>query len=283
MVQDSRQKEAYAGRESTSTRNPHKASQPAPALAKAWAKLSPEERIIEQWRSAYGCPISDEAKAQFTLHTCGNKYSLSDVRLWLDKHPKNHGQEQGKVYLEFFFDGSPNELTGQEDVFTKAFETMIEQNLQEQRAVEFRQKLAARRRGKASTASEGGESGENVGDDDWKSYLHKPVPATEFKIQSFREAGCMLSFLVCQTSLSVSAAEVLGQISFQEHFPIDGKPQAPSTSTKPLPRWVYWMVAATSGMTMITLVAWWQVVRQFALVGNDAEGMPGAPPLPNTS
>ena len=59
----------------------------------------------------------------------------------------------------------------------------------------------------------------------------------------------MLRFLVCQTSISISASEalealesasrqVLGQIAFQEHFPIDGIAQEPSKSTKPLPRWV---------------------------------------------
>eukprot|EP00439_Symbiodinium_sp_Y106_P016213 s6363_g2.t1 len=89
-------------------------------------------------------------------------------------------------------------------VFKKAFENMIEQQLQEVRLTEFRQRLAARKRGKQEV-SEGGED-----DDQWigKSYLKRPVPATELSIRSIREAGCMLRFLVCQTSLSVSASEV---------------------------------------------------------------------------
>lgn len=208
-------------------------------------------------------------------------YSLSDVRLWMERHPKNDQQEKGKIFLEFFFDGSPAELAGKEDVFTRAFENMIEKNLQEQRANEFRQKLAARgrrRKGAADPAADEGGGveggGESVGDDEWKSYLHQAVPSTEFSFQAFREAGCMLRFLVCQTSLSVSASEVLGQISFQEHFPVDGK-IVPSKSDKPLPKWVYWMMVATVGMTSITLIAWWQVVRQFTLVGGNevADGM----------
>jgi len=79
----------------------------------------------------------------------------------------------------------------------------------------------------------------------------------------------MLRFLVCQTSLSVSASEVLGQIAFQEHFPIDGVAQEPSKSTKPLPRWVYGLFVCTGGLTTITILAWWQVVRQVTASGGD--------------
>merc|ERR1712060_502805 len=159
--------------------------------------------------------------------------------------------------------------TGQEDAFTKAFEDMVEQQLQERRADEFRKKLTARRRNKSSASAESadGEGGGGLDDDEWRKYLHKPLPATELSIRSMREAGCMLRFLVCQTSLSVSASEVLGQIAFQEHFPIDGVPQAPSTSTKPLPGWVYGLACCTAGMMSLTLLAWWQVVRAAATTG----------------
>ncbi|CAK9072508.1 unnamed protein product [Durusdinium trenchii] len=63
------------------------------------------------------------------------------------------------VYLEFFFDGSPEEIQDQEEVFKQAFEHMIEEQLQEQRVTQFRQKLAARRRrGQGST---------EAGDEEW--------------------------------------------------------------------------------------------------------------------
>eukprot|EP00933_Yihiella_yeosuensis_P022936 TRINITY_DN17950_c0_g2_i4.p1 TRINITY_DN17950_c0_g2~~TRINITY_DN17950_c0_g2_i4.p1 ORF type:complete len:269 (+),score=61.30 TRINITY_DN17950_c0_g2_i4:106-912(+) len=259
-------KNAYHGRESTATRNPHAATKVV--SAKELAKLSPEDRVLAQWRAASGNPISDEAKTQFCIHALGKTYTLADVRLW-----KEHHNSQGAakaIYLEFFFDGSPEELGDQQEVFTKAFETMIEQQLQEQRVAEFREKLARRRRGGG-----GGEETEG-GDEDWRSFLKKPIPATELSVRSLREAGCMLRFLVCQTSLSISASEVLGQITFQEHFPIDGVEQEPSKSTKPLPRWVYGLAVCTVGMTLITITAWYQVVKQVAFTGGDAAIAEGA-------
>eukprot|EP00429_Kryptoperidinium_foliaceum_P018252 CAMPEP_0176044606 /NCGR_PEP_ID=MMETSP0120_2-20121206/22139_1 /TAXON_ID=160619 /ORGANISM="Kryptoperidinium foliaceum, Strain CCMP 1326" /LENGTH=281 /DNA_ID=CAMNT_0017378011 /DNA_START=67 /DNA_END=912 /DNA_ORIENTATION=- len=268
----------YAGRESVSTRNPHSAAISPAELTKALAKLSPEERILGQWRAAYGCPVSDEAKAQFCIHAVGRTFRLSDVRLWKEHHPLGKdASNNGTVYLEFFYDGTASELEGHQDEFTKAFEQMIDAQLQERRVVEFRKKLTARRRagrgvGSASNDLDTAFAGDDVTDQDWRDYLRKPVPPSEFSIRSFREAGCMLLFLVCQTSLSLSASEVLGQIAFQEHFPIDGKPQEPSKSDKPLPRWVYGMAACTAGMTVVTIYAWWQVVRQVALVGGDPSG-----------
>lgn len=257
-TEDAKQRAAYSGRQSTSTRNPHTASK---ALdAKALAKLSVEDRVLAQWRAACGCPISDEAKTQFCIQCLGKTFNLADVRLWQHRTPGKG--DQAAVYLEFFFDGSPDEIRDQEEVFKKAFESMIETQLQEQRLTQFRQKLAARRR-------KGQDSGDG-GDQEWQSYLKRPVPATELSIRSIREAGCMLRFLVCQTSISIGASEVLGQIAFQEHFPIDGVAQEPSKSTKPMPRWVYGLGACTAFMTVVTITAWYQVVRQIAFSGAEA-------------
>mmetsp|Transcript_54012 Transcript_54012/g.152190 ORF Transcript_54012/g.152190 Transcript_54012/m.152190 type:complete len:285 (-) Transcript_54012:57-911(-) len=267
---------AYTGRQSASTRNPHSATVPDAAARRQLAQLSLEDRVLAQWRAACGNPVSDEAKAQFQINACGHTYCLSDVRLWHEHHPQKPthlAKNKSTIFLEFFFDGSPDELTGHEDTFTQAFERLIEAQLQEQRVVEFRKKLTARRRLKGPSAGSGdsegsSEGGAGVDDEDWRSYLQKPVPATELSIRSMREAGCMLRFLVCQTSLSVAASEILGQIAFQEHFPIDGVQQEPSKSTKPLPKWVYGMIACTAGMTMITIICWWQVLRTFIFSGS---------------
>lgn len=234
--------------------------------APQFSHLPTEERILAQWQAAFGSPVSDEAKAQFRIAAFGMTFDLSDVRIWKQQSAAN----KSTIYLEFFFDGSESELEGNRDVFEKAFEDMIEAQLQDRRVVEFRKKLTARqRRGKAA----GGESGgfdepdaDYLDDGDWKQYLQKPVPASDFSLRSFREAGCCLTFLVCQTSLSIGASEVLGQIAFQEHFPIDGRAQDPSKSEKPLPRWVYYSGAATCVLTTLAFGAWWQVVRQIAFV-----------------
>lgn len=277
---DPRNRAAYAGRQSVSTRNPHTARAP-PATgksAKEIAKLSVEERILAQWRAAQGSPVSDEAKTVFQIEALGHLYKLADVRLWTQHHRPTPGVktlEKGTIFLEFFFDGCTSELDGQEDVFKDAFERMIEGQLQERRIVEFRQKLVARRRCRrgeegASRAADGEDGGDMTktegcdgdGDLDWQAFLKRPIPATDLSIRSFRDAGCALSFLVVQTSISVSAAEVLGQVAFQEHFPIDGVEQELPKSTKPLPGWVHGLLVCTIGLSTITVLAWWQIAKQ---------------------
>eukprot|EP00439_Symbiodinium_sp_Y106_P053147 s1363_g7.t1 len=88
-------KGAYSGRQSTSTRNPHTARK---ALdAKALSKLSTEDhdRVLAQWRASCGCPISDEAKAQFRIQCLEKTFDLADVRLWQLHHaPGKSGQVQ---------------------------------------------------------------------------------------------------------------------------------------------------------------------------------------------
>lgn len=267
-------RDAYAARVSTTTRNPHSAKK-GRALKELMA-MKPAERIIIQWRTAFGCPLSDEAKAQFTIECLGHKFSLADVRLWLEKHPQRNGKEQTTelVHLEFFFDGMLAEIQEDPSAFEKAFASMIESQLQEKRVSEFRNKLLARKRtvGSRSAAektdvsaeeAESGGSGSIVAEDDgeWRSYLKKPVQPTELSLRSTREAGCMLRFLVCQTSLSVSASEELGQVAFQEHFPIDGVEQEIKPSTKPLPTWVYWMGLFTTIFALIAFYAFFQVFK----------------------
>lgn len=279
---ETRHQTAYGGRESTSTRNPHAATlKPAALSAKSLAKLSHEERVLAQWRAAFGCPVSDEAKVQFTIYAVGKTFTLSDVRLWQVHHPQGASKdanavEKGTIYLEFFFDGMQCEVQGQEEVFTKAFESMVEQQLQERRLCDFRQKLTARRRGKGVASSGEGcetsaEGGASVSDEDWQSYLRRPVPATELSLRSMREAGCMLRFLVCQTSLSISASEALGQIAFQEHFPIDGVEQEIPRCDKPMPKWFYGMMVLAVAMTLLFLLAWWQILKKVAFGRNGAD------------
>jgi hypothetical protein len=256
-------REAYAARKSKSTRNPHSAKKGRPL--EELMKLKFEERILVQWRQAFGCPISDEAKAQFTIECLGHTFQLADVRLWLERHPQKGRQELNTrvVYLEFFFDGMLAEIQEDPAVFSKAFEDLIEKQLQAHRRKQFKSKLAARRRAveardaKAVTTSvedaEGGSSKQDDFADDrkWQAFLHRPVEPLELVVQSTREAGCMIRFIVCQTSISVSAAEQLGQLAFPEHFPIDGKEQELSVSTKPLPRWVYCVGFFTAIYTLV--------------------------------
>jgi len=261
-------REAYAARVSNSTRNPHSAGKGR--TPEELAKLSPAERVLVQWRTAFGCPVSDEAKAQFSIECLGHTFSLADIRLWLEHHPQRNGKEQvtDNVHLEFFFDGMLSEIADDPTVFESAFKDMIERQLQEKRVVEFRNKLAARRRGTAGAAqAEDAESGgraSSSGDDDkeWRSYLHTPATPSNLFLRSTREAGCMIRFLVCQTSLSRSASEELGQIAFQEHFPIDGKAQELPVATKPLPTWVYCAGFIAVLLVLLTFFTFWTAFKK---------------------
>merc|ERR1712224_435623 len=88
------------------------------------------------------------------------------------------------------------------------------------------------------------------------------IPSADVAVRSYRDAGCMISFLVVQTSISISAAEGLGQVAFPEHFPVDGKLQDVPESTMPRPRWMNSMVLCTIIMVVCTLFAWYQVAMQ---------------------
>lgn len=256
-------REVYAARKSTSTRNPHTAKKGR--TLEELMKLGYEERVFVQWRTAYGCPISDEAKAQFTLEMFGNTFTLADVRLWLEKHPQRKHKElvTGEAHLEFFFDGQLAEIQEDPKLFEKAFENLLDSQLQMKRMGEFRNKLAARRRNRSSAKCEDAEgaSGSSIDENDseWKSYLQRPHVDTNLSIRAMRDAGCMIRFLVCQTSISVQASEELGQLAFPEHFPIDGKEQELPVSTKPLPKWVYWFSCCTAIMTLMVVFVMWKV------------------------
>jgi hypothetical protein len=232
------------------------------------ARLGLEDRVLEQWRAASGCPISDEAKTLFCVHALGDSFQLGDVRLWYDQHP---GRATSSIFLEFFFDGAPDDIKEDAGLFIKAFETMIEDTLRERRVAEFRKRAKARRRvvGRVKSkdsddeACEGGRSPEDSGDEEWRKYLQSMPATTELSVKSIREAGCTLRFLVCQTSLSVSAAEELGQIAFPEHFPINGVAQVVAPGTQPLPRWFYFLAVGSALVSTVAIFAWWQIIKGF--------------------
>merc|ERR1712137_1500126 len=145
------------------------------------------------------------------------------------------------VFLEFFFDGGVEDLgENGEQIFINALEAMIKHELQESRVEEFRRRLATRRR-QADHSLEDFEASDKITEDGgWQKFLKTPMPATELSVRALRDAGCMIRFIVAQTSISISAAEVMGQACFHEYFPIDGVPQMAPESTMPLPKWVHY-------------------------------------------
>eukprot|EP00746_Dinoflagellata_sp_MGD_P002045 gnl/MRDRNA2_/MRDRNA2_103947_c0_seq1.p1 gnl/MRDRNA2_/MRDRNA2_103947_c0~~gnl/MRDRNA2_/MRDRNA2_103947_c0_seq1.p1 ORF type:complete len:295 (+),score=59.95 gnl/MRDRNA2_/MRDRNA2_103947_c0_seq1:92-976(+) len=257
--------DAYAGKQSSSTRNPHTAT--ASVELDKLRRMEPEERVLAQWKAACGSPISDEAKTQFAVTVKGRQFLIGDIRLW--SHQNQNITNRSSIHLEFFYDGSQSDLgdSGAEE-FSQAFEAMVEEQLRERRVAEFRRKLQATNRRRAprkaedSDALEGGGNSEGMGEDEWKLYLKQPIPSADVAVRSYRDAGCMISFLVVQTSISISAAEGLGQVAFPEHFPIDGKIQDVPESTMQRPRWMASLVLCTIIMVICTLFAWYQVAMQ---------------------
>jgi len=238
--------------------------------------MEPEERVLAQWKAASGSPISDEAKTQFSVTCKGRNFIVGDIRIW--RAQNQNITSKNSLHLEFFYDGCTSDLgdNGVEE-FSRAFETMVEEQLRERRVSEFRRKLAAtkRRRGTRETQdSEGLEGGGDCnGEDDWKAYLNQPIPSADVAVRSYRDAGCCISFLVVQTSISISAAEGLGQVAFPEHFPVDGKAQDIPESTMQKPRWTLGLAICTILMLLCTVFAWYQVAVQMmtaAPVGGEA-------------
>jgi hypothetical protein len=236
--------------------------------------MEPEQRVFVQWQAASGSPISDEAKTQFSVTCKGRNFMVGDIRLWREQN--QNIASRSSLQLEFFYDGSTGDLgeNGAQE-FSSAFEVMVEERLRECRVAEFRRKLAAtkRRRGvRESNDSEGLEGGGDCGgEDDWKSYLKQPIPSADVAVRSYRDAGCCISFLVVQTSISISAAENLGQVAFPEHFLVDGKVQDIPESTMPRPRWTLHLALCTIFMLICTVFAWYQVAVQM-MAGDPRQG-----------
>jgi hypothetical protein len=143
--------------------------------------------------------------------------------------------------------------------FNAAFEQKIEEQLQERRMVTFRKKLAARQRGSSATA----EECEALTDDGWQGYLAQKVDPTNLQIQQCREAGCMIIFTAIRATLSVSACETLGELSFPEYFcsALEADEILKEEKNMPMPRWVYFMLLIFLVSLMSALYALIAVVR----------------------
>mmetsp|Transcript_26893 Transcript_26893/g.59510 ORF Transcript_26893/g.59510 Transcript_26893/m.59510 type:complete len:256 (+) Transcript_26893:47-814(+) len=243
---------------SLSRRNPHSAvGAPPPKVM---------DRVERQWYSAAGCPISDEAKLGLGVDMPdGFKFVIADVRVWRGCT----NRKEGDIALEFFFDGTLHELAehGGESTFVDKFAEVLERTLQERRIRTFREKVELRR-GKPKKVDDeeasliGAPSEQDVmTDTEWKSYLTQKIPDTGLGVHSFREAGCVLMFVVANVTVSDAAAETLGQLCFPEYFPIDGREQKVVYPDLPWPRWMKGMLATTIFLLVLVLFAWFFTFR----------------------
>jgi len=237
----------YMKKLSASTRNPHSARKP-PIELKVLLSKKYDERVRLQWQASSGCPISDEAKAAFIInHVHKEKpcqYQLADIRIW--SRPISSADN---ISLELFFDGLPLQ---EERRFMQMFEAKLEAVLKEKRMLNIKEKQGVKRR--HAVTSEEGESEVEL----TTKFADSEFPDTQLKVESFREAGCMLHFIVVQTTISIDAAETLGQLVFPEHFPVEGLGQYVEKSVpwRDMPCW-FWFLVFLLGITLIaTVVAW---------------------------
>jgi len=234
--------------------NPHGAKKP-PTDIKILQSKPIDERLRLQWENANGCPISDESKVSFDIHhTHKGKpctYHIGDVRIWRRDRIQDTPSES--IALEFFFDGP--ELQD-EATFMRSFESKLEIVLKEKRMKNktSKEQLTVNKRNVAKTVGDPFDDAMEMRE---VSLVEEEFPDTKLKVEAFREAGCMLHFVVVQTTVNIHASETLGQMVFPEHFPVDGLVYVePYVSWNQMPRW-YWILVFLLGVTIFfTLAAW---------------------------
>lgn len=226
---------------SFSARNPHGGKPPPPPTD--FLDLPMGEVVRKRWEAAVGANLMVEAKKRFTVSVGEKQYVLADIRLV--KHLVDPSKDSSSLPLEFFFDGVASDVDF--DRFNAAFEAKVEEQLQERRMHVFRQTLDTRRRKGRQVVEGDAEGGEfdaaDVDDDSWKAYLSQRAEKTGMKIEATREAGCMLTFIAIRCSLSVSACQTLGEVSWPEYFASakEAEEAVAKENELPLPRWIWAM------------------------------------------
>jgi len=229
---------------SYSTKNAHQAK-PPPAR-NAFLNMPMGEVVKKRWEHSLGAHLMVDAKKRFTVTAGSKQYVLADIRLV--RADVSSDPDRSSLPMEFFFDG-PSQLSDVNfELFNKAFEAKVEEQLQERRLQIFRRNLATRQRKGRKVVGEDAEGGDFEGadadDESWKAYLSQRVDKTNLEIQGCREAGCMLTFIAIRATLSVSACQTLGEVAFPEYFatPEEAAEAAAEEDKEPLPRWVWFMV-----------------------------------------
>ena len=223
------------------SKNPHSAfGSPAAISEVEMRELSFEKRIRKQWENCAGCPVDEDFKEKFVVRVSDKKFVIADMRIW--QYKLQTSTDLGTdIPIEFFFDGSESEIEDKQ-AFIDSFQRLLENVVQERRIGEFRNKLASksgagmRKRGGGSVATtgfemdsnslrqplareetestmdgfdalEGGaffESSERGNEDSWKHFLAKDYEGTGLRVEGFRDAGCVLIFVVAQSTLSTN-------------------------------------------------------------------------------
>jgi hypothetical protein len=225
--------------ESLTTPNPH-SERSVPLIAPS-PEDSKQPDALVSWRNACGDAVSDESKKSLAVDILGIQYIMADVRLI-----NRSGGDKGEYILEFFFDGECDQLTRQDGPGLSAFFEGLQVTIREAVSNEFRRRIKDLIRNKAELSHLREQSFPNV----------EIVPAGSSLENTFRDAGCMLSFIAVRMHVTEECANAIGAIAFPHHF---RQGNAEKEVDTPVPKWLVGMGAATIVMGLGTIYAWTQI------------------------
>ena len=162
---------------------------------------------------------------------------MADVRFVLSE------PGEGKVVLEWFFDGETDSLKDRNpcgfNQFVTALQSTVNNGVQEY----YRRRITAAVNDPDAMKRLRAESFPDV----------KITPVGPRIEDAFRDAGCMLSFIAVRVSMSNQCAAAIGAVVFPEAF---GMRAASSDADQPMPKWLVGMGFATVVVALGTIYAW---------------------------
>lgn len=223
---------------SLSSSNPHADS----SSLHTKSTLSTSSPVHAIWRACSGTAVDDDSKHLLTVKLEHSTYIMADVRFLRQdaSNPRN-------LVLEMFFDGECDQLnspTGSGyDYFLRELQSSITSAVQ----VYFERRLRT-------------AINERSRMPELRSLAYPDVYITHAESsleKSFRDAGCMLSFIAVRISVSIECARAVGGIVFPEMF---GMPSHRTNKKEQIPKWIMGMGAATIIVGIGTIYAWSQIL-----------------------
>lgn len=200
------------------------------------------ESISVAWRLCSGCSVSDDSKHILAVKTDSNNFIMADVRF-----VREDDRAKGNLVLELFFDGECKDLLVDSGIGYSGFLEELQLSVQRTVQTYYERRLQVALSDPVQM----------------KSFRSITYPDVTISLggscldASFRDAGCMLSFIAVRVSLSSECARAIGGIVFPETF---GMPSSEVDESTPIPKWLMGMGVATVVVGIGTIYAWAQVL-----------------------
>ena len=198
--------------------------------------------VQDRWKLALGDAVADDAKTLLAVRIHSHEYIMADIRHLI--HPSS--ADEHHVYLEFFFDGDSSGFGAKghsKADFLDALQSTVRIGVQEFYRRKLKQMIA--------TGGSRSQYKDMQYPDDTIRYVGETLAA------SFRDAGCMLSFVAVRVSMSSECATAIGGIAFPEYF---GSTADSSQTDRPVPRWLVGMAGTAAVMGVATIYAWSRIL-----------------------